>query len=76
MKSFLRPFSPYHLLPSHRAVVSYWRKDVHQVLVKRLGGLPRNSVVRLTDRLDMIIDVDWDVKPQIIQNKTMNFVDV
>ena len=29
------------------------------------GSLPRNSVVRLTDRLDMTIIVDWDVKPQI-----------
>ena len=37
------------------AVVSYWRKHVHLVLVNRLGGLslPRNSVVRLTDRPDM-----------------------
>ena len=37
---------------SRRAVVSYWRKYVHEVLVNRLGGLslPRKSVVRLTDR--------------------------
>ena len=28
-----------------------------------------NSVARLTDRLDMAIFVDWDVKPQIKQNK-------
>ena len=42
---------------SRRAVVSYWRKYVHEV--NRLGGLslPRKSVVRLTDRLDMTIDV-------------------
>ena len=35
---------------SRRAVVSYWRKYVHEVLVNRLGGLslPRKSVVRLT----------------------------
>ena len=35
-----------------KAVVSYWRKYVHEVLVNRLGGLslPRKSVVRLTDR--------------------------
>ena len=26
----------------------------------------------LTDRLDMIIVVDWDVKPQIIRNKNLN----
>ena len=41
-----------------RAVVSYWRKYVHEVLVNRLGGLslPRKSVVRLTDRPDMTLD--------------------
>ena len=34
-------------------------KDVHEVLVNRLGGLslPRKSVVRLTDRPDMTLDV-------------------
>ena len=44
---------------SRRAVVSYWRKCVHEVLVNRLGGLslPRKSVVRLTDRPDMTLDV-------------------
>ena len=44
---------------SRRAVVSYWRKYVHEVLLKRLGGLslPRKSVVRLTDRPDMTLDV-------------------
>ena len=48
---------------SRRAVVSYWRKYVHEVLVNRLGGLSlsRKSVVflptlRLTDRLDMTLD--------------------
>ena len=48
------------LLPLfRRAVVSYWRKYVHEVLVNRLGGLslPRKSVVRLTDRPDMTLDV-------------------
>ena len=42
-----------------RAVVSYWRKYVHDVLVNRLGGLslPRKSVVRLTVRPDMTLDV-------------------
>ena len=41
------------------AVVSYWRMYVHEVLVNRLGGLslPRKSVVRLTDRSDMTLDV-------------------
>ena len=43
---------------SRRAVVSYWRKNVHEVLVNRLGlSLPRKSVARLTDRPDMTIDV-------------------
>ena len=44
---------------SSRVVVSYWRKYVHEVLVNRLGGLslPRKSVVRLTDRPDMTLDV-------------------
>ena len=44
---------------SRRAVASYWRKYVHEVLVNRLGGLslPRKSVVRLTDRPDMTLDV-------------------
>ena len=43
----------------NRAVVSYWRKYVHEVLVNRLGGLslPRKSVVRLTDRPNMTFDV-------------------
>ena len=44
---------------SRGAVVSYWRKYVHEVLVNRLGGLslPRKSVVRLTNRPDMTLDV-------------------
>ena len=44
---------------SRRVVVSYWRKYVPEVLVNHLGGLslPRKSVVRLTDRPDMTLDV-------------------
>ena len=44
---------------TRRAVVSYWRKYAHEVLVNSLGGLslPRKSVVRLTDRPDMTLDV-------------------
>ena len=51
--------NPPTLAFSRRAVVSYWRKYVHEVLVNRLGGLslPRKSVVRLTDRPDMTLDV-------------------
>ena len=47
----------YHLLGLY--LVSYWRMYVHKVLVNRLGGLslPRKSVVRLTDRPDMTLDV-------------------
>ena len=50
--------SPY--ADSRGTVVSYWRKYVREVLVNRLGGLslPRKSVVRLIDRLDMTLDVD------------------
>ena len=44
---------------SRRAVVSYWRKYVHEVLVNSLGGLslPRKNVVRLTDRPHMALVV-------------------
>ena len=39
---------------------------MHEVLVNRLGGLslPRKSVVRLTDRPNMTLDVYLDVKQQ------------
>ena len=63
---------------SRRAVVSYWRKYVHEVLVNRLGGLslPRKSVVRLTDRPDMTLDVYRGRKTTIqpIQYKTIPFI--
>ena len=57
---------------SRRAVVSYWRKYVHEVLVNRLGGLspPRKSVVRLTDRPDMTLDV-YPGRKTTIQYKTL-----
>ena len=44
---------------SRGAVVSYWRKYVHKVLVNCSGGLslPRKSVVRLTGCPDMTLDV-------------------
>ena len=44
---------------SRGAVVSYWRKYVHEVLVNCLGGLslPRKSVGRLTDHPDLALDV-------------------
>ena len=57
---------------SRRAVVSYWRKYVHEVLVNRLGGLslPRKSVVRLTDRPDMTLDVYHGRKTTMQQQAT------
>ena len=59
---------------SRRAVVSYWRKYVHEVLVNRLGGLslPRKSVVRLTDRPDMTLDVYRGRKTTIQQYNHKN----
>ena len=56
---------------SRKAVVSYWRKYVHEVLVNRLGGLslPRKSVVRLTDRPDMTLDVYRGRKTTIKQQQ-------
>ena len=49
--------------------MSYWRKYVHEVLVNRLGGLslPRKSVVRLTDRPDMTLDVNHGCKTTMQQ---------
>ena len=52
---------------SRGAVVSYWRKYVHEVLVNRLGGLSlnhRKSVIRLTDRPEMTLDVYHGHKQQ------------
>ena len=46
---------------------------MHEVLVNRLGGLslPRKSVVRLTDRPDMTLDVYRGRKTTIQQNSTI-----
>ena len=43
---------------------------MHEVLVNRLGGLslPRKSVVRLTDRPDMTLDVNRGRKTTMQQN--------
>ena len=59
---------------SRRAVVSYWRKYVHEVLVNRLGGLslPRKSVARLTDRPDMTLDV-YRGRKTTMQQLSMKF---
>ena len=60
------------------SVVSYWRKYVHEVLVNRLGGLSlsRKSVVRLTDRPDMILDVYRGRKTTMQQQATILSVSV
>ena len=44
---------------------------MHKVLVNRLGGrrLPRKSVVRLTDRPDMTLDVYRGRKTTILQQQ-------
>ena len=54
---------------SRRAIVSYWRKYVHEVLVNRLGdlSLPRKCVVRLTDRPAMTLDVNSGIKTTMQQ---------
>ena len=56
---------------SKRAVVSYWRNYLHEILVIRLGGLslPKKKVVRITDYPDMTIQLfTVDVKqPHILQ---------
>ena len=49
----------------------YWRKYMHEVLVNRLGGLslPRKSVVRLSDRPDMTLDVQRGRKTKMQQQQ-------
>ena len=53
---------------SRGAVVSYWQKYVHEVLVNRLGGLslPRKSVDRLSDRPYMTLDVYRERKTTLL----------
>ena len=62
---------------STRAVVSYWRKYVHEVLVNCLGSLSlsRNSVVRLSDRPDMKIAVYRERKTTTQQEQIQKFLD-
>ena len=47
---------------------------MHEVLVNRLGGLslPRKSVVRLTDRRDMTLDVYRGRKTTLQQHYTQS----
>ena len=51
---------------------------MHEVLVNRLGGLslPRKSVVRLTDRPDMTLDVYRGRKTTIQHNIEPKFKDI
>ena len=48
---------------------------MHEVLVNRLGGLslPRKSVVRLTDRPDMTLDVYRGRKTTIQQQQQQDY---
>ena len=50
---------------------------MHEVLVNRLGGLslPRKSVVRLTDRPDMTLDV-YHGRKTTIQYNTIQYKDI
>ena len=50
---------------------------MHEVLVNRLGGLslPRKSVVRLTDRPDMTLDVYRGRKTTIQQPSVGDFLE-
>ena len=59
---------------SREASVSYWHKCVHKVLVNSLGSLslPRKSMVRLTDRPDMTLDVYCGRKATTQQQKQRN----
>ena len=51
-------------------IVIHWQKYVHEVLVTGLGlSLPRKSVVRLTDRPDMTLDVYLGRKTTIQQQQ-------
>ena len=68
---FLSLLFPYFSGDGH---LKAWRKYVHEVLVKPLSQTcPGKRVVRLTDRLNMTITVDWDVKPQTKQTDLVIF---
>ena len=55
---------------SRSVVVSYKQKYVHQVLFYRLFKLAQEkSVVSRTDRPDMTIAIDWEVKQQTKSNQ-------
>ena len=55
---------------SRRVDVSYKQKYVHEVLVNHLVMLAQEKfVVGWTDRPDMTISIDWDIKNWTKQNK-------
>ena len=60
---------------SRRAVVSYWQKYLRKALVNCLGGLSlsRKSVVSLTDRPDMTLDVYHGRKTTSQQQHELDF---
>ena len=72
------PLNPKQPTNQHlrRAVVSYWRKYVHEVLVNCLGGLslPRKSAVRLADRPDTTLDVYGGRKTTMQQQQSILFL--
>ena len=59
---------------SRRADVRFWRKYVHLVLVNRLErlSLPRNNVVRITDRRYMTVVLLLRVKLQHKQTNVLS----
>ena len=59
MKTFLRPFSLFRL----------FKKSSCQLLVNCLGGLPRNSVARLTDRARIYLKCVEGRKTEIKSNQ-------
>ena len=71
MKLFLRSFPSLPLNHSWRVVVSYKRKDVHEVLVNcsLVQACSGKSVVRWTDRPAMTIAVDLGRKATKQTNK-------
>ena len=56
--------------------LNWCTKYVHEVLVNRLGGLslPRKSVVRLTDRPDMTLDVYRGRKTTMQQQQQQHYL--
>ena len=69
MKKILWLSSSLPLIHSRKVVVSYKRKYVHELLVKRLFKLVQEKVWIGELTIPMTIAIDWDVKQQ---NKQTN----